>query len=155
MNIKEVFLSQKGTFCRVVTRKELKTKKGVEKTFFAITTGTYRAGLNYENKEKTKTGRVDGTLPEENQGLPWGQWITFPYLISHKDIVYFRFYNDAPKSIITEYVDTDGTLLDESDVKPFCLATEFKILVPNAPVNIPEDRIYSINDSIREFKEAA
>jgi hypothetical protein len=154
-DIRKEFLKQKGTFCSVTRRKRLKPRKGVERVIYQITQGSFRAGLDYDKKKNTIAGRFDGTLPETNQGLPWGKWEQFPYLISHKGKTYFRLYNDAPKSIVTTYVDENGAELTLDQAKDLCLASEFKVLKDGAPVALPEDEIIIFNDAVKPFKEAA
>ncbi len=56
-----------------------------------------RAGLNYDNMGAVIAGRDNGTLPEENQGLPWGEWEVYPRVILHNDENYLRFYT-APEN---------------------------------------------------------
>lgn len=92
------------------------------------TTAVIRTGVDYDNLQVVKEGREDGTLPEQNEGLPWGEWVQFPYHIKHKDQDYLRLYpasglNFTPK---VEYF-LNGESVSKDIVEPLCLASEFKV----------------------------
>jgi hypothetical protein len=63
--------------------------KGVE--LIKITSGAFRAGIDYANLSEVKQAIANGERGEVEQ-LPWGEWDKFPYSISHKGKTYFRFY---------------------------------------------------------------
>lgn len=56
-----------------------------------ITTGAFRAGINYANLTSVKEGIESGERGEV-QSLPWGEWVSFPYHIQHKGKDYVRLY---------------------------------------------------------------
>ena len=131
VNIKEI-VSQlkadcpKGSNLSAIFGKTLKTRKGVENKVEKITRLVVSSGKTYDNQAVVKEGREDGTLPEENAGLPWGEWVEFPYHISHKGSDYVRFYPASgidfqPK---VEYF-LDGIQVDKATIQPLCLASEF------------------------------
>lgn len=56
-----------------------------------ITTGAFRAGIDYANLSAVKEGIEKGERGEV-QSLPWGEWVSFPYHIKHKGKDYVRLY---------------------------------------------------------------
>jgi hypothetical protein len=124
--IKNILATRKGQNLSAIFGKELKTRKGVENVVEKVTSIVVRGGIDYDNQALVKEGREDGTLPEENAGLPWGEWAEFPYHITHKDQDYVRFYSASglafePK---VEYY-LDGVQVDKATIQPLCLASEF------------------------------
>jgi hypothetical protein len=117
----------KGSNLSVEVHKQLKTKVAnrgdiVEKhTRFVC-----RTGINYDNMKATKEGRDNGSLPKENQGLPWGEWSKFPFIINHKGGEYFRLYPSSDEKLKphTEYF-INGKKVNADYVKSICLASEF------------------------------
>ena len=91
INLDSLFGS-KGQFISATFKSEKKpaaTFKGVrlEKRI----EGTFRAGINFANLSSVKEGIANGERGEV-QPLPWGTWLQFPYLISHKEETYVRLY---------------------------------------------------------------
>jgi hypothetical protein len=80
-----------------------------------------RAGIDYDNLKAVKEKREDGTLPEVNQGLPWGQWVSFPYLIEHKGSHYIRLY---PSGHVETSYFLNGQPVEIEQIKEFVLASE-------------------------------
>jgi hypothetical protein len=125
--IKEIIKGRKGANLSAVIGKTLKTKKPhaankVEK----VTKLVIRGGVEYDNMGVVKEGRQDGTLPEQNAGLPWGEWAEYPLHITHKDTDYARFY-PASGIKFTPQVQyfLNGVEVEKSVVEPLCLASEF------------------------------
>lgn len=124
--IKNIISTRKGANLRAIFGKDMKTRKGVENKVEKITSIVVRGGIDYDNQAVVKEGRGDGTLPQENAGLPWGDWVEFPYHIQHKGTDYVRFYSASglafePK---VEYY-LDGIQVDKATIQPLCLASEF------------------------------
>ena len=67
----------------------MRTRKG-QPEILKESTFQCRLGVNYDNIAAVQAKREDGTLPAENAGLPWGEWIQFPHLIGHKGNHYMR-----------------------------------------------------------------
>ena len=116
----------KGSNLSAIFGKQLKTRKGVDSIVEKVTRIVVSSGKTYDNQALVKEGREDGTLPEENAGLPWGQWAEFPYHITHKEQDYVRFYSASgvafePK---VEYY-LNGVQVDKATIQPLCLASEF------------------------------
>jgi hypothetical protein len=131
--IKNIIKTRKGQNINAVWGKPLKTRKGVEDVVEKVTSIIVRGGIEYDNMGIVQEGRDNGTLPEENAGLPWGEWAEFPYHITHKDTDYCRFYSASGVDISTggEFVPKteyylNGELVDKATIEPLCLASEFR-----------------------------
>jgi hypothetical protein len=126
IDIKNILATRKGQNLSAVFGKELKTRKGVQDCVEKVTSIVVRGGIDYDNQALVKEGREDGSLPEENAGLPWGQWAEFPYHITHKDTDYVRFYSASGLSFEpkVEYY-LNGELTTKETIQPLCLASEF------------------------------
>ena len=116
--------SKKGQFGRVVWEKSLKTRKDFKNLSIRKRTSMVaRAGINYDNLAIVKEKRENGSLPEINAGLPWGEWVpdAFPYLISHKENTYIRLY---PSNNLETLYFMNGKLSSLDEIKEFVLASE-------------------------------
>ena len=131
-----LLMTRKGQIVTVKTTRPVKMKKGqvaVNKT----SEFQCRVGVNYNNIAAVKEGRADGTLPKENAGLPWGEWLEFPYTIGHKGETYVRCtllsngFRRAPVFTLA-----DGTVVDKATVQAGALASEFKEGDDSAVFNI-------------------
>lgn len=122
----EFLMSRKGQIVTVKTERPVKMKKGQP---IVIKTSEFqcRVGVNYDNVAVVKEARENGDLPAENAGLPWGEWIEFPYTIGHKGETYIR-CTMANSKFRREPVFTliDGTVIEKAKVKLGALASEFK-----------------------------
>lgn len=125
-DITTILSTRKGANLSAIIGKELKTRKGVTDCVEKLTSIVIRGGIDYDNQKAVIEGREDGTLPEENAGLPWGQWVNFPYHIEHKGTDYVRFYSASglPFTPKTEYF-LNGEMVDKSQIQSLCLASEF------------------------------
>lgn len=136
MKIQEIIQTietRKGQNITAVWGKPLKTRKGVNDVVEKITTIIVRGGIEYDNTKVVQEGRENGSLPSENAGLPWGEWVQYPYHIAHKDQDYCRFYSASGVDISTggdfipktEYY-LNGELTTKDAVQTLCLASEFR-----------------------------
>lgn len=122
----ELLMSRKGQIVTVKTQRPVKMKKGQAEVFKA-SEFQCRVGVNYDNIAAVKEGRANGELPAENAGLPWGEWLEFPYTIGHKGETYVRCtllnngFRRAPVFTLA-----DGTVVDRETVKAGALASEFR-----------------------------
>ena len=132
----ELLMSRKGQIVTVTTTRPVKMRKGqpeVTKT----SQFQCRVGVNYDNIASVKEGRANGELPAENAGLPWGEWLEFPYTIGHKGETYVRCtmlnngFRRAPVFALA-----DGTEVDKDTVRQGALASEFREGDDNAVFNI-------------------
>lgn len=125
-NIKETFKSKKGANLSVVFDRQLKTRKGVTEAVTKVTRIVARGGVEYDNLGIVQEKRENGELPSENAGLPWGEWVEYPYHIRHKDIDYARFYPASGigfKPQVSYYLD--GVEVSKDQVQHLCPASEF------------------------------
>lgn len=122
----ELLMSRRGQIVTVKTQRPVKMKRGQPEVFKA-SEFQCRVGVNYDNIAVVKEGRATGELPAENAGLPWGEWLEFPYTIGHKGETYVRCtllnngFRRAPVFTLA-----DGTVVDRETVRAGALASEFK-----------------------------
>jgi len=81
-----------------------------------------RLGVNYDNLKQTNEKRDNGELPEENAGLPWGEWDIYPFLIKHNNAEYIRMY--ANKAQIKNKFFLNGAEVKKADIEQYLLASE-------------------------------
>jgi hypothetical protein len=145
--IKSVLKSHKGQNLRAILGKQMKTYKGVADVVEKVTSIVIRGGIEYDNQKVVVEGREDGTLPEENAGLPWGDWVEYPLHIAHKGSDYARFYMASGISFEpkVEYY-LNGELTTKAAIEPLCLASEFRKSDEPAPLamTIKADNVRAI-----------
>jgi deoxyribodipyrimidine photolyase-like uncharacterized protein len=128
--IKEIIEGyKKGTYINLKTQRLAKTKKGftgelVKETLYK----NARLGIIYDNISQTVKKRSEGELPQENQGLPWGEWELFPYIITHKGQRYLRAYVD--KELIETIWWFNGIIVKKHEIEEFLLSSE----INNKPI---------------------
>lgn len=137
----------KGQIVTLRTMKDCKMRKG-EALIVKDSTFQCRVGVNYDNIANVKEKREDGRLPEENAGLPWGQWVEglFPYVIEHKGSYYFRctmLHNEH--SIHKRRFLRNGIEVSVDEAKAACLASEFKDMSDNDVFCVRVENIMEIN----------
>jgi len=106
----------------------LKTRKAVTDTVEKRTEAVIRTGVDYDKIKTVQEGREDGSKPEKNAGLPWGEWVEFPWHIQHKGTDYLRLYPASGlefQAKTTYYLN--GEEVAQEIVEPLCLASEFKV----------------------------
>ena len=132
----ELLMSRKGQIVTVTTTRPVRMKKG-QAEVMKTSQFQCRVGVNYDNIAAVKEGRANGELPAENAGLPWGEWLEFPYTIGHKGETYVRCtmlnngFRRAPVFALA-----DGTEVDKETVRLGALASEFREGDDNAVFNI-------------------
>lgn len=117
-------LARAGQFTGFLWVRPMKTRKDVSALVTKSVRCVGRVGLAYDKREAVQEARASGELPAQNAGLPWGQWLLFPYLIQHKGKLYLRIYpvpNRRPRVIYR----IDGRLASRAEVEPLCLSSEF------------------------------
>lgn len=117
-------LSKAGQFTGFLWTRPMKTRKGVSAVITKTVRCVGRVGLSYDNRAAVQDARASGELPATNAGLPWGQWLLFPYLIEHKGNLYVRIYpvpGRAPRVIYK----LDGKIVTKAQIESLCLASEF------------------------------
>lgn len=118
------FLSKTGQICSVTWQRDCKVYKGETRSVQKRVSAVVRAGVNYDKMASVKEKREDGTLPAENQGLSWGKWFVFPYIIEHKGEHYLRFSHFSGGKLETHFF-LDGKEVDKSELEGICTAAEF------------------------------
>ncbi len=124
MDITEL-LNKKGQFVSFTTERQLKVKKN-QPPITKISSFIARIGVDYDHMQSVKLKRENGELPEENQGLSWGSWVKFPYLIAHKNEFYLRCSttkNSNQKGKV-KYI-RNGVEISREEAKAASLASEF------------------------------
>lgn len=142
------FLSCKGQFASVTFKSNPKPAaefKGT--TLEKITTGVFRAGVNFANLSSTKEGIASGERGEV-QPLAWGEWVQFPFVITHKGEQFLRLTTvSGQKSVQTFKVN--GVEVSKDEFESF--------LVPSARsenktatevFNIKESNLISFNGEV-------
>lgn len=125
------------------TSKELKVRKGQE-PITKVSEYTAIVGGDYSKLESTiarkKLLEASGEeLPENGNKLPWGEWVDFPYTISHKDETYVRLTRVSDTHSKAIYL-RNGVEITKDEAKEACLASEF----PKTP---SETEIFNIKVS--------
>ena len=117
----------KGQFASLRMVRAMKVRKG-EMPIMKDSTFVCRIGVDYDNIAAVQEKRDNGELPAVNQGLPWGQWAVFPYLIEHKGEYYFRCTSVNGNNASTPRVIylRNGQEISKVDAESACLASEFR-----------------------------
>lgn len=136
-------LSKKGQIATITTSRAMKTRKGMDAIIKTSTFQT-RLGIDYNNLSKVVVKREAGDLPAENQGLKYGEWAIFPFLIRVKDTLQLRCNSfNSSFNTITEYT-CNGAVIDRDTVKERCLASEFRAGGAGDVFNIKMDSIINL-----------
>jgi len=120
-------MARRGQYVTLSTRRPVKMRKG-QPEVFKLSTYTVRVGVNYDNIGAVKEKREAGELPEKNAGLPWGEWMEFPYTIGYKGETYLRCtlaHGTSHKATVAFELE-DGTSIEREQVQIMALASEFK-----------------------------
>jgi hypothetical protein len=115
-----------GQFVKVAfksTKKPAAAFKGTELT--KVSSGVFRAGIDFSNLTSVKDGIANGERDEVGS-LPWGEWVSFPYLIAHKGEQYVRLYPSVGHKVEVKHFvngkevskDEFNSFLTPSDAKP-------------------------------------
>lgn len=116
--------NQKGTFTAMVWERPMKTKKAYSNEVVTKRSeGVVRLGINYDNIKDVKEKRANGELPAENQGLQWGQWELYPYIITNKEKKYLRVATSKNNKIKTRYF-INGKEASYDEIENMLLASE-------------------------------
>ena len=120
-------LSLKGQFVSILYGKECKMRKGCS-PILKFSKMVLRAGLEYDNIGAVQDKRSAGELPSENQGLAWGEYVEglYPYIITHKGALYFRFFTVPTSSRVAPTWVRNGKEITKEEAMVDCLASEFR-----------------------------
>jgi len=117
-------LNSKGQFVKAVWKSEPTPAAAHKKAGVLLekkTSAVCRAGINFANLSSVKIGIEEGERGEV-QELPWGQWLSFPYIIEHKDSLYIRLYPSDTKSNTIYYVN--GEVVDKDTFASYLTPSE-------------------------------
>lgn len=133
-------LTKKGQIVTIVTERPMKVRKGqdpiAKRSEFQC-----RIGVEYDNIKKVQEKRETGELPEKNGGLPWGEWVDYPYTITHKDEMYLRctlLRNMTGKEPV---YTRNNEVITKEEAKAASLASEF---APKTDMDIFNIKVSSI-----------
>jgi hypothetical protein len=134
---------RKGTLMVLGYKKPLKMRAAFRsQPLYRVWRGTVRPGCDYDELGVVKEMREDGRLPEENVGLPYGEWEEFPYTIRHKGEIQYRFTRTGGRTLFSVIVDAAGNPVDIELAKTMALKSEFdKPEKPPTVMNIREENI--------------
>jgi hypothetical protein len=136
-------MSRKGQIVTVTTERPMKVRKGQDPIQKA-SEFQCRVGVNYDNIKAVQEKRADGSLPQENAGLPWGEWADFPYVITHKGEYYVRCTVLRNGFRRTPTYTSMGQEITREAAQIACLASEFKDGDDNEVFNIKISSIRSV-----------
>lgn len=139
----KLLMSRKGQIVTLVTERPMKVRKNqlpiTKRSEFQC-----RVGVNYDNIKNVKEKREIGELPAENAGLPWGEWVEFPYVIGHKGELYVR-CTALNNDFYREPVYTQqGEAISRETAQTQCLASEFSNRSDNEVFNIKLSSLLSV-----------
>lgn len=129
-------LNSKGQFVKAVWKSNPSPAAAHKKAGVLLekhTSAVCRAGINFANLSSVQQGIAEGTRGEI-QELPWGEWKSFPYIITHKDAEYVRLYptdtrcetiyfvngEKVDKNTFTSYLTPSEAAKLSSGEKPEC-----------------------------------
>ena len=102
-----------------------KTRKGVADAITKDVRMVGRIGIEYDHMGAVQEKRENGELPSENQGLPWGRFEIYPYLIEHKGTRDLRLYKGTSKTVQPKAVwYKNGVEVSRDEVAPYLLKSE-------------------------------
>lgn len=118
--------NHKGQHVLACWARDVKTLKTITARVTKKTCAYVRAGIDYANLASVRDGIESGERSEVG-ALKWGEWTTFPFIISHKGVDYVRLYPSvfANLPMTTEFF-IDGVAATPEQVRPMCLASEFR-----------------------------
>ena len=156
MNALDKFFAAKGQFVKVSFQSEKKPAAAHKGTSLVKqTTGVFRAGINFANLKSVKDGIANGERGEV-QPLPWGEWVKFPYLISHKGESYIRLYPAVNGKVIVTYL-VNGSPVDKDTFNGYLTPSDARR--PDEPIEcftVKLNNVISIADiELAEMEEAA
>lgn len=120
-----LLLTAKGGFVRMSWTRPVKTFKTYSGA--PITKSVYcvgRVGIDHDARAKVIEARATGELPAVNAGLPWGEWLAFPWFIQHKGALYVRLYPVEGSRPVVTFL-REGAVIDKDSLRDIALASEF------------------------------
>ena len=124
--VEQIISTKKGKNVRLVWSREAKTRKTCDEYVVKQVSCCVRIGCGYDNLSSVKTKRENGDLPASNNGLPWGEWETYPLVITHKGWSYLRCYRPTSGANKETQWFRNGKAVEFSDIENCLLASEKK-----------------------------
>lgn len=121
----DLVLSKKQQPVKFTTERQLKVRKG-EEAIVKHSEFTAVIGQVYDEIEEVIEKRASGELPAENQGLPWGEWAVFPYIIAHKGEYYIRCTRTDQGDRVPARYTRGGVEITRAEAEAAALASEFR-----------------------------
>ena len=117
--------SHKGQHVKATWQRVCGVLKNCPSLIVKRTSAYVRAGIDYANLASVKAGVASGERGEP-EGLPWGEWAQFPFIIAHKGKDYVRLYPATFANLTTPIVEwsIDGKPATYEQVEPYLLAKE-------------------------------
>ena len=124
--IESKFLSLSGRICTLTYRRPCKTVSTFLGTLEKLTRVQCRGGVAFDNIGLVQEKREDGTYPAENQGLPWGNWKVYPYIIENKGKEFYRFsiLHDGLNEVT--YI-LNGAVTRKEDIEKYLVPSELAV----------------------------
>jgi hypothetical protein len=141
--ILEKILSRKGQIATIRTARPMKVRKGMPE-IIKHSEFQCRVGVNYDNIAVVKEKRADGRLPEENQGLPWGEWEIFPFVIRHGAEKYVRCTVLRNGFHRPPVYTVNGAEISADEAKGMALASEFRPSEDNDVFTVKVSSVLSV-----------
>lgn len=116
--------------------KPLAAHKG--KVLRKFSKATVRTGVSFANLSSVKEGIAAGERGEV-ESLPWGEWMVYPYIITHKGNEYLRLTLTEGCPITSRY-EVDGVEVD---------AATFHSMLPKSSGERPEVLTVKVANLIR------
>ena len=129
VSVSDVLNHRAGVFTTIVTMRDGKVRKafkGQVNIRKAVIYKQARIGVTYDNKADVKEGRANGSMPSENQGLKWGEYMegSNGKIILHRGKTYLVI--DAFANSIETIWYMDGKEVTKESVRPYLLKAEFQ-----------------------------
>jgi hypothetical protein len=117
--------SRKGQHVQATWQRVAKTLKDCPSLIVKRTSAYVRAGIEYANLALVKDAVASGQR-DEVEGLRWGEWSQYPFIIAHKGKEYVRLYPAVFDNLSTPHVEwsMDGKPVTYEQVEPYLLASE-------------------------------
>lgn len=138
-----VLMGRKGQIVTLVTERPLKVRKNQEQ-ITKRSTFQCRVGVTYDNIQAVKDKRANGELPAENAGLPWGEWVEFPYVIAHKGEYYLRCTMLRNAHRVAPTYTRNGVEISPAEAQLAALASEFRTGDDNDVFNVKVSSIREV-----------
>ena len=120
--VKRILSTKKNA--TIIYQRAAKTRKAFSDNIITKQSeGLVRFGVEYDNIKNVKEKRINGELPSTNNGLLWGTWKKYPYIIKHKNNIYLRCTVIPNQHFKTAY-KLNGVTIEKEVLEPMLLKSE-------------------------------